>query len=157
MKKPGRDRAFTRRDRRLTGASPPLKSAYVAGIQSLGFPVLITGPVQFRDRSVIQWAHTADTVDRGPGKLPNTSSRLIAMAVSLVGEAQSVVLEMKCSPHDFRDYCAGLKEPPPDQFERLVALIIHEQGKMIAKNRELIAKNRELIAQCRGLTAKNDN
>lgn len=112
-----------------------------------------------RDRSVIQWAHTADTVDRGPGKLPNTSSRLIAMAVSLVGEAQSVVLEMKCSPHDFRDYCAGLKEPPPDQFERLVALIIHEQGKMIAKNRELIAKNRELIAQCRGLTAKfrNDN
>lgn len=106
-----------------------------------------------------KWAHTADTVDRGPGKLPNTSSRLIAMAVSLVGEAQSVVLEMKCSPHDFRDYCAGLKEPPPDQFERLVALIIHEQGKMIAKNRELIAKNRELIAQCRGLTAKfrNDN
>lgn len=72
------------------------------------------------------------------------------MAVSLVGEAQSVVLEMKCSHDDFRAYCAGLKEPPPDQFERLVSLIISEQRKLIAKNRELIAECRELTAKLRG-------
>jgi hypothetical protein len=86
-------------------------------------------------------------LDRVPPKLPNTTSRLIAMAVSLVGEAQSVVLEMRCSQVDFGEYCAGGKEPPPIEFERLIVLIIREQSKMIAKNRELIAKNRELIAR----------
>jgi hypothetical protein len=65
-------------------------------------------------------------MDRVPGRLPNTSSRLIAMAVSLVGEAQSVMLEMKCSREDFLDYCAARKEPPAEELDRL-----------IAKNREL--------------------
>ena len=58
-------------------------------------------------------------MDRGPGKLPNTTSRLIAMAVSLVG-----------------------KESPLDVFDRLVNLIIREQGKLIAKNKELLARIR---------------
>jgi hypothetical protein len=78
-------------------------------------------------------------VDRAPPKLPNTSSRLIAMAVSLVGEAQSVALEMKCSNEDFLEYCAGHKEPLPQEFDRLITLIIREQGRMIAKNRQLLA------------------
>lgn len=82
-------------------------------------------------------------MDRAPPKLPNTCSRLIAMAVSLVGEPQLVLLEMRCSHDDFQEYCAGRKEPPPEQFERLVALIVHEQGKMIAKNRELLTQCRE--------------
>ncbi|MGH8635758.1 MAG: hypothetical protein ACREUZ_01335 [Burkholderiales bacterium] len=81
-------------------------------------------------------------MDRIPGKLPNTSSRLIAMAVSLVGEAQSVMLEMRCSSEDFLDYCAALKEPPADELDRLVKLLIREQGNLIAQNRELIAKIR---------------
>jgi hypothetical protein len=78
-------------------------------------------------------------MDRAPPKLPNTSSRLIAMAVSLVGEAQSVVLEMRCSHEEFVDYCAGRREPTPEQFDRLITLLVREQGKMIAKNREMLA------------------
>ena len=81
-------------------------------------------------------------MDRLPPKLRNTTSRLIAMAVSLVGEAQSVMLEMKCSNADFRRYCDGRREPSPEEFERLVSLIIHEQGKLVARNRELVAQFR---------------
>lgn len=81
-------------------------------------------------------------MDRIPPKIPNTASRLIAMAVSLIGAAHAVAVEMKCTSEDFRAYAAGSKEPPPDQFERLVSLIVHEQTKLIAKNRELIARIR---------------
>ena len=77
-----------------------------------------------------------------PPKLPNTCSRLIAMAVSFVGEAQSVALEMKCSNLDFLEYCAGQKEPTFAELDRLVGLIIREQTKVIAQNRELLAKTR---------------
>jgi hypothetical protein len=79
-------------------------------------------------------------VDRVPSKLPSCSSRLIAMAVSLVGEAQSVMLEMRCSRVDFRDYCLGWKEPSAEEFDRLIDLIVIEQRKMIDRNRELIAR-----------------
>ena len=81
-------------------------------------------------------------MERVPPKLPNTSSRLIAMAVSFVGEAQSVALEMKCSNVDFLEYCAGQKEPPLDELDRLIGLIVREQAKLIAQNRELLANIR---------------
>jgi hypothetical protein len=81
-------------------------------------------------------------MDRVPPKLPNTASRLIAMAVSLVGDAQAVALEMHSSGADFSDYAAGKKEPPREEFDRLVFLIVREQGKLIAKNRRLIAQIR---------------
>jgi hypothetical protein len=81
-------------------------------------------------------------MDRVPPKLPNTASRLITMAMSLVGEAQAVALEMKCSHTDFRDYLAGEKEPPMEEFHRLVELVVREQGKLISRNRELIAQVR---------------
>ena len=81
-------------------------------------------------------------LDRVPPKLPNTASRLIAMAVSLVGEPRSVALQIKCSQTDFRQYCAGRKEPSSAELHRLISLLIHEQGKLIAKNRESIAKRR---------------
>jgi hypothetical protein len=82
-------------------------------------------------------------MERAPDKLPNTSSRLIAMAVSLVGEADQVRQAMQCSNEDFREYCAASKEPPGPEFDRLIQLIIREQGKMLAKNRELIGRIRE--------------
>jgi hypothetical protein len=85
-------------------------------------------------------------VDRAPPRLPNTSSRLIAMAVSLVGEAQSVALEMQCSNADFLDYCAARKEPPAQELDRLITLIIREQGRLISKNRQLLA---DIRAQAR--------
>lgn len=86
---------------------------------------------------------TRETLDRAAAKLPNTSSRLIAMAVSLVGEAHPVLLEMKCSSDDFREYCAGRKEPPWSELDRLIQLIVREQGNLIAKNRQLLAHIRE--------------
>ena len=76
-------------------------------------------------------------------KAPTSASRLIAMAVSLVGEAQSVMLEMRCSHAEFREYCLGLKELPAEEFERLIELIGAEQRKLIDKNRELLAQVRE--------------
>ena len=79
-------------------------------------------------------------MDRVPPKLPNISSRLIAMAVALVGESQSVMLEMRCSHRDFLDYCAGRQEPTGEELHRLVELVVAEQRKLIEKNRELLAQ-----------------
>ena len=76
------------------------------------------------------------------GKRPNTTSELIAMAVSLLGESEYVRETMKSSPEDFQAYCAGHKEPTLSEFDRLVDLIITEQAKFIVKNRELIARLR---------------
>ena len=64
------------------------------------------------------------------------------MAVSLVGDAELVRKEIGCSEDDFGDYCAADKEPPWPQFDRLVQLIVREQGKLIAQNRELLARTR---------------
>ena len=74
-------------------------------------------------------------MDRGRDKLPNTTSRLIAMAVTLVGSAQVVRERMGCEVDDFVDYRAGKKEPDWVQFGRLVELIIAEQRKVITANR----------------------
>ena len=46
---------------------------------------------------------------------------------------------MKCSNPDFLEYCAGRKEPPPEELDRLIALIVREQGRLISKNRQLLA------------------
>jgi hypothetical protein len=81
--------------------------------------------------------------DSSQPKAPTSASRLIAMAVSLVGEVQSVMLEMRCSHAEFREYCLGLKELPSAEFERLIELISTEQRKLIDKNRELLAQVRE--------------
>ena len=60
------------------------------------------------------------------------------MAVSLAGDAQLVIAAMKCSQDDFREYCEGTKEPPWPELDRLVSLIVREQAKVIARNRELL-------------------
>lgn len=81
-------------------------------------------------------------MDRVRGKLPNTSSRLIAMAASLLGSREAVRAHMQCPAEDFESYCAGTKEPPAHEFTRLVDLIVAEQQKILAKNRELLAEIR---------------
>jgi hypothetical protein len=81
-------------------------------------------------------------VDRIPPKLPNTSSRLIAMAASLVGSSSEVMVYMGCSEDDFRKYSAGQKEVPWNELDRLIALIVREQSKQIAKNRAVLARHR---------------
>ena len=80
-----------------------------------------------------------------PPKLPNTSSRLIALAVSLVGSAQAVSTEMRCSDEAFLDYCAGKKEPSWPELDRLVGLIVREQGK--ADRQEPRAAQPDALAQ----------
>lgn len=68
-------------------------------------------------------------------RLHNLAAKLIAMAVSLVGDADAVRKEMACSQSDFEAYCAGRKAPSQEEFERLVGLIVREQGKLIGANR----------------------
>jgi hypothetical protein len=86
-------------------------------------------------------------VDRVPSELPNTASRLIATAASLVGLTHDVMVIMQCSEADFREYCDGRKELPFPELDRLITLIIREQGNIIAKNRELLAKQAERRAK----------
>ena len=70
----------------------------------------------------------------------NTASGLIDMAVSLMGSVEPVIKEMKSSTDNFREYRAGTKKVPPLEYDRLISLIVREQGNTIAKNRELLAK-----------------
>jgi len=77
-------------------------------------------------------------MDRAQDKAPNTDSRLIAMAVSLLGSAHEVRALMQSTEEDFQDYCAGVKEPSWPELDRLVALIVREQDKIAAENREFL-------------------
>ena len=65
------------------------------------------------------------------------------MAVSLVGDADAVRKAMACSEADFEAYCAGSKAPSQEEFERLVGVIIREQGNLIAAKRDLLAQTRD--------------
>ena len=78
-------------------------------------------------------------MDTAAGK---TAPRLIAMAVSLCGDTQPIRAAMRCSEEDFVAYCAGKKEPPWPEVDRLITLIVYEQGSIIAKNRELLTQAR---------------
>jgi hypothetical protein len=80
--------------------------------------------------------------ERALEKLPNTASRLIALAVSLIGGATEVMKAMGCSAQDFQAYCSGQKEPTWPEIDRLTALIVREQERVIAQNREAMAKAR---------------
>ena len=82
-------------------------------------------------------------------RLHNLAAKLIAMAVSL-GDADAVRKEMACSQSDFEAYCAGRKAPSQEEFERLVGVIVREQGKLIGANRDLLAKAREKDKDLRG-------
>lgn len=76
-------------------------------------------------------------------RLHDLAAQLIAMAVSLVGEADAVRKAMGCSELDFEAYCAGRTAPSQSEFERLVGVIVREQGNLIAANRNLLAQIRE--------------
>ena len=69
---------------------------------------------------------------------PTVTSQLIAAAVSLVGSPLDVRTHMRSTEKHFLDYCAGVKEPSPVELERLITLIIREQGRIIAQNRNLL-------------------
>lgn len=73
---------------------------------------------------------------------PLTTPRLIAMAASLVGDENTVKEKMRCSEADFLLYCAGQKEVPTPELDRLISLLVHEQLFLIAKHREFLAEIR---------------
>lgn len=77
-------------------------------------------------------------MERAPLTQPNTASRLIEMAASLVGSREAVRSLLKCSASDFRKYCDGSKEPTWPEIDRLVDVITREQGAVIEKNREFL-------------------
>jgi hypothetical protein len=74
-------------------------------------------------------------------RLENLAARLIAMAVSLVGDAGPVRKAMACSEYDFETIAPVARYQT--KFERLVELIVREQGNLIAANRALLAEIRE--------------
>ena len=82
-------------------------------------------------------------MDRLPAKLPNSASRLIAMAVSLLGDPDAVMKHMQCSRADFVRYCESRKVPTGPELDRLITLIVREQGSFIARNRERLAARRK--------------
>ena len=82
-------------------------------------------------------------LDRVSEAQANTGARLIAMAVSLVGSVQEVKACMRSTEADFLDYCAGAKELGLAELDRLITLVIREQGKIIAQNRDLLQRARE--------------
>jgi hypothetical protein len=77
-------------------------------------------------------------MDRAPRKPPKNDSRLIAMAVRLVGSPEIVRNVLQTSEADFRAYRAGEKNLRSYEFDRLVALIIAEQRKIVRANRAIL-------------------
>ena len=54
---------------------------------------------------------------------------------------------MQCSEADFREYCDGRKDLLWPELDRLITLILREQGKIVAKNRVFLAKQAERRAK----------
>ena len=65
------------------------------------------------------------------------------MALWLLGDSEAVRKCLQCSELDFQDYVAGRKEPSCIEFDRLVALIVREQGILLANQREGLRQRRE--------------
>lgn len=80
-----------------------------------------------------------------PETLPNTGSRLIALAASLVGSAEEVKKSMGCSTEDFHAYCTAQKKPTWLELDRLTTLIMREQGKVIAQNRQRLRRGQDAV------------
>jgi hypothetical protein len=83
-------------------------------------------------------------MDRPPPKLPNTASRLIAMAANLAGSSDEVRALMDCSQTEFDTYRSGAKEPSWSQLYPVVDLIVREQAKVVKRNRDAIETVRKL-------------
>ena len=82
-------------------------------------------------------------MDRPPAGLPTTTSRLIAMAILLVGDDEEVRRTMRAAGEDFALYRKGAKEPPWQQFDRLIELIIARQRQQIQETRRRLEQARK--------------
>jgi len=64
-----------------------------------------------------------------PERLPNSSARFMAMAVSLTGSPEKVRAAMECPKEQFRQYREGAKQPTWDELCRLIVLVLGAQKK----------------------------
>ena len=67
-----------------------------------------------------------------------TSARLLAMAVTLMGERATVRDHMKFSDAELLAFLSGGRELTWAELDRLTTLLVREQDNMIAKNRDLV-------------------
>ena len=79
-------------------------------------------------------------MERAPQNLPNTSSRLVAMAVRLLGSRSALQARLRWSDEQLELYSSGRGEPSFDEFAGLVSLIVDEQRAVIEKNRVLLSE-----------------
>lgn len=80
-------------------------------------------------------------MDRLPEQSPTNSSRFIAKAISLAGP-DAVRAAMQCSKEDFLRYRQGAKAPTWRELCWLIELVVAEQRRKIARNRQLLAAQR---------------
>ena len=73
----------------------------------------------------------------------STSSRLIAMAIGLVGDPETVRQRIDCTPVHFSECCAGIRELGNRELGLLIDLIIQQQKALIDKHREITATVRQ--------------
>lgn len=65
-------------------------------------------------------------------------SELLEIAAKLLGSDVELRTQMKWSAADLAAYRAGKTNLPWTEYDRLVALIIREQGKLLEKNKQLL-------------------
>jgi hypothetical protein len=90
-------------------------------------------------------------MDRCAEKSPNSASRFIAMAVSLIGSSEAVRSAMRCSEEQFLQYREGAKEPAWRELCWVIELVVAEQRKMIERNRQRLAAHRTRRFQPNGV------
>ena len=69
--------------------------------------------------------------------LPTTSSRLLAMAVALVGSKHEVEQYMNFTVQELVDVLAGTRELTSAELDLLTVLLVNEQGHLMTQNRDL--------------------
>lgn len=80
-----------------------------------------------------------------PLPVPTTSSRLLAMAVVLVGSKQTLQQHLKLSMDELLSLLAGKRELTRIELDLLTTLLVTEQAHMLQQNRDL----RELVTLLR--------
>ena len=77
-------------------------------------------------------------MDRIPESLGQVAPQLVARAVALLGSAEEVQRELRCSLDD-------LAQPTQVQLETLFAIIVREQAALVGANRDLLDRIKSRI------------
>jgi hypothetical protein len=75
-------------------------------------------------------------------KKTNTTTRLIDMTVTLLGDTAAASHALHCSELELESWRAGIMEPPWIVFERMVDILIEHQAKQIGEQREALRQLR---------------